>query len=464
MTRPHAKPALALAAATLVSGGVLTGCSGSDAAHDDAQRAWQNAQVNAVSRATAAAGVAAATSMTSGGTLETVALDLSTGRKLWSSPATMVGRLPGMGVQAPATVETGTGTGQAVVVAVDPAKAGASSATGSAGKWKATLVARDARTGRQRWTRPIESTFGPQRCGPYVCLSENTALSSARLVVLEPQTGKTLWNLPGIAEVEWSDPTRVVMLRLASHPVLEAHSLKNGKVIWQLPIEQALGPGVDLSGGWAFGSTGDNLVGYVAPYTNPQTKQTSTFGLFSVQLNDGVVDWMRPSVVRVYPSGNPAFAPVVRPVDEQGQYGGFARLDGETGRVLGQITPTQVPGSGWWLAFPNAMDKLGFLKRGAPGTAFDLTTGEPTPVKGASGWSFCVTDPKPLSLTGMTPGFYSIAALCEFDLATGRRIDSSTAPPAWFTGSQNGWRLWRDEKGALHAVNDGTATTPGMYG
>ncbi|GLW26361.1 hypothetical protein DI270_035250 [Microbispora triticiradicis] len=454
MIRPqpaHLRPALALAASALLTGAALTGCSGGgDAAAKD-RPAWHNTQVNAVSRATTGGGVAAATSMRPDGTLETVALDLSTGRRLWTHPATMVGRLPGMGVQAPATVETGVG--QAVVVTLDP----------SGGK-NAVLVARDGRTGRQKWTRPMRSTFGPQRCGPYVCVSEDTELASARVVVLNPRDGALMWRLPGIAEVEWSDPTRVVLLRLASHPVLEARTLKDGKAVWQLPIEDALGPGVDLSGGWAFGATGDKIVGYVAPYTNPQTKQTSAFGLFSARLTDGAVDWMRPSVVRVYPSGNPAYAPIVRPVDEQGQYGGFARLDAESGRVLGQITPAQVPGSGWWLAFPRDMDRLGFLKRDAPGSVFDLSTGEPTPVSGASGWSFCVTDPKPLPLRGMIPGFYSIAALCEFDLATGRRKSSSAAPPSWFTGSQNGWRLWRDEKGGLHAVNDHTTTAPGMYG
>jgi PQQ-like domain len=439
MIRPHAKPALTLAATALLTSTALAGCSGGDDDAVTAYPSWQNTHVNAVSRATTGAGVAATTSLKADGTLETVALDLASGRTLWTHPATMAGRLPGMGVQAPATIETGNKQG--VVVAVDPTPQAAQ---------KATLVARDARTGKQLWTRPVHSTFGPQRCGAYVCLSENTALASARLVVLEPKTGRIVWRLPGIAEVEWSDPSKVVMLRLATHPVVEARTLKDGKAVWQLPVEQALGAGVDLSGGWAFGATDQNLVGYVAPYTNPQTKQTSTFGLFSV--------------VRVYPSGNPAYAPVVRPVDEQGQYGGFARLDAQTGRVMGQITPTQVPGSGWWLAFPSNMDKLGFLKRDAAGSVFDLATGEPSPVKGTNGWSFCVTDPKPLSLRGMTPGFYSIAALCEFDLASGKRIGSSSAPPSWFTGSQNGWRLWRDEKGVLHAVNDGSPTTPGMYG
>ncbi|MER6946376.1 PQQ-binding-like beta-propeller repeat protein [Nonomuraea sp. NPDC000554] len=447
MLRPLAKPALALAG-TLA----LTGCSGSDAATAEFPT-WQNTEINAVSRMVVAGGVVTTTSMKADGTLETVALDLGDGRTLWAHPATMAGRLSGMGVSAPAVVETGKG--EAVVVALDPSKKD---------HWNATLVARDARTGRQRWTRPIHSTFGPQRCGPYICLPEHTALAKARVVVLDPKTGKLLWKLPGIAEVEWSDAERVLLLRLASHPMIESYDLRSGKLQWQQPIEQALGPGIDLSGGWAFGATGGNLIGYVAPYTNPQTKKVSTFGLFSLKIADGTINWLRPSVVRVYPSGNPGFAPVVRPVDQQGAYGGFARLDSATGRVIGQITSTQVPGSGWWLAFPERMDKLGFLKHDTKGTAFDLATGQSVPADEEQGWSFCVTDPKPLPLRGQAAGFYSVAALCEYDLATGKRVPTSSAPPSWFTGSQNGWRVWRDEKGAVHATDDGTATAPGMYG
>lgn len=444
MLRPFA---LALAG-TLAA----AGCSGSDAATSGFPT-WHNSSVNVVSRMPAAGGVVTATSMKPDGTLETVALDLSDGKKLWAKPATMAGRLPGMGVSAPAIVETADG--QAVVAALDPARKG---------RWKATLVVRDARTGQEKWTRPVHSTFGPQRCGPYLCMSEHTALSSARVVVLDPATGKQLWKLPGIAEVEWSDRRHVVFLRLAADPTLESYEIKSGKLRWQQPIEQALGPDVDLSGGWAFGASGDDLIGYVAPYTNPKSKKTSAFGLFSVKIEDGTVNWMRPSVVRVYPSGSPGYAPVVRPVDQRGAYGGFARLDAGNGRVLGQITAAEVPGSGWWLAFPDRMEKLGFLKHGHKGTAYDLVSGKPVPIEEQRGWSFCVTDPKPLPLKDQAPGFYSVAALCEYDLATGKRIAGSAAPPSWFTGSQGGWRLWRDEKGAMHAVNDGAASTPGMYG
>lgn len=445
--RPHVKTALMLAGAL-----ALAGCSGSEAVTPD-HPTWHNTGVNAVSRTTSAGDVATTTSMKPDGTLETVAFDLASGKKLWAHPATMAGRLPGMGVPAPAIVETDKG--QAVAVAIDPTRQG---------RWNATLIGRDARTGMRRWTRPVHSTFGPQRCGTFVCVSEHTALDTARVVVLDPVTGKTMWKLPGIAEVEWSDASRVVFLRLAEHPVLAAYDLKTGKVAWQRPVEQALGAGVDMSGGWSFGATTGNLIGYVAPYTNPMTKKVSAFGFFSVKLTDGTINWIRPSVVRIYPSGSPGFAPVVRPVDQQGQYGGFARLDAESGRVLGQIPAAQVPGSGWWLAFPARMEKLGFLRHGKPGNAFDLTTGQNTEVKDERGWSFCVTDPKPLALKNQNPGFYSVASLCEFNLADGRRAAGSGAPPIWFTGSQNGWRTWRDEKGGLHGIKDGTGTSPGMYG
>ncbi len=96
MIRPHA---LALA---LLTCGALAACSGSDAAiAPDDFPTWNNTQVNMVSRTTTGAGVAALTSMRADGALETVAVELTSGKKLWAQPATMAGRLPGMGVQAP---------------------------------------------------------------------------------------------------------------------------------------------------------------------------------------------------------------------------------------------------------------------------------------------------------------------------------------------------------------------------
>jgi hypothetical protein len=54
--------------------------------------------------------------------------------------------------------------------------------------------------------------------------------------------------------------------------------------------------------------------------------------------------------------------------------------------------------------------------------------------------------------------------LCPYDLKTGRRLDATNSvPPGWYTGSVDGWRVWRDERGALHGVHDGDGTSPGMY-
>ncbi|MBB6476353.1 outer membrane protein assembly factor BamB [Sphaerisporangium rubeum] len=451
MFRPLATPVVALAAVLVLAG--CSGGSGGGAAAQAPRPAWHTTEVNAVSRAAVATGVAAVTSMKPDGTLETAALDLSSGRALWRRPASLAGRLPGMGVPPPAAVSAAGGKG--VVAAAAP--------SGKSGK-EALLVAADARTGHELWSRPVRTTFGPQACGPYLCVSEHTALATARMVVLDPLTGAELWRLPGIAEAEWSDTGKVVVLRLAKHPALSTHDLRTGKTVWELPVEQALAPGVDLSGGWSFGSAGGDLIGYVAPYTSPRTGRASVFGVFSVRLADGKVNWLRPSVVRVYPSGSPGFAPVVRPVDEKGRFGGFARLDPGSGRVVGQITADQVPGTGWWLAFPGDMARLGFLKPSHAGASFELASGRPVPVTGQRGWSFCVTDPKPLALTRTPQGFFPVASLCEFDLATGVRAPTGAVPPQWFTGSQDGWRLWRDEKGGLHAVRDATGTTPGMYG
>nr|BFE83645.1 hypothetical protein GCM10020093_062460 [Planobispora longispora] len=93
--RPHAKPALALACALS-----LAGCSGSEAATQE-YPTWHDTGLNTVSRTVVAGGVVMATTMKPDGTLENVALDLASGKRLWSSPTTMAGRLPGMGVPPP---------------------------------------------------------------------------------------------------------------------------------------------------------------------------------------------------------------------------------------------------------------------------------------------------------------------------------------------------------------------------
>ncbi|HEU5161407.1 MAG TPA: PQQ-binding-like beta-propeller repeat protein [Streptosporangiaceae bacterium] len=456
----------------MVVAALAAGCSGDEAgakggAPDGAT--WTNTGVNVVSRPAVGAGVTAVTELRGDGRLQTAVFDLAGGRRLWTQPATMAGRLAGMGVQPPAVV--GAPGRAALVAALEPRPAGAGSpgakspgaGAGAAGAARATLVARDARTGRERWARPIDSTFGPARCGPYVCVSQSTARASANFAALDPATGKGLWRLPGIAEVEWSDARRVVVFRMARRPVLEAHDLRTGAVLWSFAVDAAVGPGINLTGGWDFGALGDVLVGHIAPYQAGGGRRLSAFGFFGVRLADGRLAWRRPRLLRVYPSASPAVALITRAVDDRGRYAGFVRLDPRTGRTTARLPAAAAPRATWWLSFPADLSAIGFLVPGHAGAAYDLRRGAATAPAGMRTWSFCTVSPPPLKIVGQRD-FYPVAALCAYDLATGRRAAAPGAPPGWYTGAVDGWRVWRDERGALHAVHDTQGTTPGMYG
>ncbi|MEO3782513.1 PQQ-binding-like beta-propeller repeat protein [Actinocorallia sp. B10E7] len=427
---------------------MVAGCSGGtdrDTAH--AAASWTDTRVNAVSRASLGSGVVAVTGLRSDGALETVVDDLATGRRLWARPATMAGRLPGMGVQPPAVAGP-------VVVALEPR---------AEGPWKAMIVARDARTGEQRWARGVRSTFGPVACGTNVCLSESTAQRSPRFVVLDGGTGRTLWRLRGLAEVEHADRDRIVVFRMAERPVLAAHATGSGRRLWTFPVEDAVGSGVDLSGGWSFGTAGELLLGHVAPAR--RGRSLSAYGFFALRLADGSPVWAHPRQLRVYPSPNPAVGLITREVGSSGNFEGFARIDTRTGRKLTTIPSADVPrGASWWLSFSADLSTLGFRIPGRKGAAFDLRQAAPVPLQGLRAWSFCTTSPEPLRLAGGAPGFFPVASLCAYDLATGEKTPVSAPPPVWFTGSVDGHRVWRDEQGALHGTRDTTGTTPGMYG
>ncbi|WP_433333735.1 PQQ-binding-like beta-propeller repeat protein [Spirillospora sp. CA-294931] len=441
---------MSLAAGACSSGPATSGAQ--------AAQGWTGKGVNAVSRPITGSGVAAVTGLRPDGSLETAVFDLAKGGRLWARPATMVGRLSGMGVQPPAVA---AGPGGGLVVALEPQRTG---------RWKATLVARDARTGAQRWARPVDSTFGPVRCGTHVCLSESTARKNARFVALDPATGRSSWSMPGIAEVEWADHSKAVFFRMAQHPTLEARDLRSGRVLWTFPVERAVGTGVNLSGGWAFGaltgttpSPNDVLVSYMAPYQARKGRALSSFGFFGLRLSDGKPAWVRKRLLRVYPSANPAVALITRQVTPAGTYGGFEQLDPRTGRTTAVIPGDRTPRSAWWLSFPSDLTKLGFLAQGKAGSAYELKSAAPVPAAKLRAWSFCTVTPAELRITGQR-GFYPIAPLCAYDLATGKKVPSPGAPPGWYTGAVDGWRVWRDESGVMHAVKDAKGSAPGMYG
>ncbi|GAA3200386.1 PQQ-binding-like beta-propeller repeat protein [Actinocorallia longicatena] len=434
----------------LVPALLVAGCS-SGPGKDDARAAvgWADTAVNAVSKPVTGGGVTAVTGYKADGTLETAVYDVTSGKRLWAQPATMVGRLTGMGVQPPAVTDS-------LVVALEPQKTG---------KWNATLVARDAKTGTQQWTRPVDSTFGPVRCGVNVCMSEFTARKNARFVALDGATGEQLWKIPGIAEVEHADADQVVVFRMAKHPTLESRAAATGKGRWTYPVEKAVGTGVNLSGGWSFGRSGDLMLGYVAPYQAKKGKKLSAYGFFAVRLATGARVWARPKLLRVYPSASPAVSLITRQMLPNGGYGGFAQLDPATGRTTVEVPAVTPPkDAAWWLSFPADLSSIGFLSRDRAGTAFDLKSAKPADVKELRTWSFCTVDPAELKIKGQPAGFYPVAALCPYDLAAGRRSTKIGPPPSWYTGSVDGWRVWRDEKGALHGLKDAKGTSPGMYG
>jgi hypothetical protein len=427
---------------------VLTACS-SGPGHESASasNAWTAHGIDAVSRPVTGAGVTAVTAL-AGDALQTVVSATSTGRRLWTRPATMAGRPAEMGVEPPAVVGP---RGRAVVITVEPEKT-------------PHLVARDATTGALRWSIPETSTFGPAACGPDVCLSQDTTRSDAAFTVLDPATGRERWRMSGIGEAEWSDPQRVVVLRMAAHPVLESHELQSGKTDWSYPVEKAVGTGVNLAGGWTFGALGlDTLVGYIGPYRTRQGAQPSSYGFFGLDLADGTLRWSRPGLLRVYPSAAPAVALITREVTRRGDYGGFVQLDPRTGQTVARLPADRTPGSTWWLAFPPDLSTIGFLSQGRRGVAYELSRAQRVSTDDLRAWSFCTITPSPLPIRDRQ-GFYSVASLCEYDLRTGRKIANPGPPPGWYTGATDGWRIWRDDTGALHGIHDAQGTLPGMYG
>ncbi|MGI5225910.1 PQQ-binding-like beta-propeller repeat protein [Actinoallomurus sp. CA-142502] len=432
-------------AALMLGAAACGGSSDTPAAAD--RPAWNDTAVDAVSRPVIGSGFTASTALGRDGHLQTVVSDVRSGKRLWARPAVISGRPAAMGVAPPAIAGT---AGHTVVASVETQGHGTA------------LVGRDARTGAQRWTRAVGTTFGPARCGTLLCVSEQTARKSAAFTVLNPETGKPAWHMPGVAEVEWAGPGRVVVFRMSAHPTVEAHDLATGKEVWAFPVENALGRGADLSGGWAFGSVGDTLIGYLAPYQTRANGPLSAFGFFSLRLDDGKQQWVRKRLLRVYPSANPAVSLITREVDDHDRYGGFTELDPRTGRSVTRLTTSGTPKATWWLAFPDNLSAVGFLAHDQPSLMYDLRTGKA--VGGhARAWSFCTTTPAPLKITGQQ-GFYPIAALCPYDLKSGHRLDAAQAvPPSWYTGAVDGWRVWRDERGGLHGVHDGDGTSPGMY-
>ncbi|MCO6006709.1 PQQ-like beta-propeller repeat protein [Actinoallomurus purpureus] len=426
----------------------VLGCEASGQAdRTSANAGWQDTSAGAVGRPAIGGGVTAVPVVGTDGRLRMTVFDLTSGRRLWSQPTATAGRPADLGIASAAVAPS---LDRAVVVSVEPRSSAAA------------VVGRNARDGRQLWARTVGTTLGPARCGDAVCVSESIARKNARFVVLKAATGETSWTMPGVAEVEWADDRRVVVFRIAEHPVVEAHDLRSGRLLWSFAVEDALGRAVDLSGGWSFGAVDDCLIGYLAPYRGRQGAPLSAFGFFSLRLGDGGLQWVHRRSLRIYPSANPAVALITREVDRRDQYGGFTQLDPRTGRTVAAIPVTPNPGGGWWPAFPADLSALGLLNPSHAGRAYDLRTGHLL-AGHVRAWSLCTVTSTPLKINGNT-GFFPAPALCPYDLMTGRRLASADPPPGWYTGAVDGWRVWRDDRGGLHGRHDADGTVPGMLG
>ncbi|MCD0447844.1 PQQ-like beta-propeller repeat protein [Actinocorallia sp. API 0066] len=455
---------------------------------------WADTGVNAVSRPMTSGGVTAVTALTKDGTLQTVTYDTATGTRLWTTPSTMKGRPSSLGVAPPAVTgslvatlepteaapETTGGTPSPGAAGgapgprhthgeADPRDGGQEEARrtpgdGPVGAGRVQVVARDARGGTVVWRRDVKATWGPVACGANVCLPEAAGTAKARFTVLEGASGKVLWRLKGVAEVQHVDAERLVLLRRTKTPEVSAHDPASGRRHWAFPLDNAVGEGADLDGGWASGVTEGRLLGYLGP--NEQAGKLTPFGFFALDLKNGERVWSRPGLLRVYPGASPGVALVARRMNRKGAYGGFTRLDPRTGTEGPRIPASKLPkDTPWWLSFPADLSSVGFLAARRPGTAYSLEGGGAITVEGLRTWSFCTVTPSELRIKGGLKGFYPTASLCLYDLAEGRRSkDQDAAPPAWYTGSADGWRVWRDEQGALRAVREGEGTIPGMYG
>ena len=389
------------------------------------------------------------------GALETVAVDLANGKKLWAHPATMAGRLPGMGVSAPALVETGQGP---TIVALDPARKG---------RWNATLVARDARTGKQKWTRPDPFDVRPPALRAVrLPVGAHRARRAPAWSCSTRPPASSMWKLPGIAEVEWSDRDRVLLLRLAKQP--------DDRVVRpqdrQAPVAAAHRAGA-----------------------RPRHRHVGRLGLRRHR--------RRPHRLR---------RPVHQPEDEEGLHLrpvlrqdrrrhdqldaplGGARLPQRQPRLRPRRPPGRPAGRLRRLRPARLRDRPGRrpdhrrrrprlrlvarlpqphgqarLPQARPARAAPSTSPPASRCRSRTqrGWSFCVTDPKPLPLSGQAPGFYSIAAAVR--VRPGRPASGSptpAAPPSGSPAARTAGGCGATRRAACTPSTTAPATAPGMYG
>ncbi len=436
--RPPAAALLGLALLASVAGCGVVGAAGSDGGSG-----WVNRDVRVVSTVATGSGVAAMISLDGDRRLRTIVVDMATGEVLWNQPAAMPGRPSSMGVQPPVVVPSGE---NAMVVAVEPRHGG---------QTPAVLVARDARSGKRRWVRPIMQTLGPQRCGRYVCLTAKTRGNTSGFTVLAASDGHVLWRADSTrARVQHTGSGSVTLLRLGRAPVLSRHSLRTGEQQWSTSLGDVLGRAPNTGGRWRFTSSGRLLVGYIGPYRPSLSASVPGFGFFAVDIRTGEVVWRRPDLVRPYPGPAPSRFIIAGKTTITDGYSAFGQIDPRNGDVLVYIPRNRLPSYDWRVGLSADLGTLGLVPRhrNRQVTAFELRTG--SRVSSGQVWTLCRPAPQQLAIEG-AGGFFPPPVLCAYDLRSGDLVRDAGPPPRWFTTNGGGWQLWQDQRGALHAVRGG---------
>lgn len=428
----------------------LAGCGVTGAAEAADGPDWSNTDVRVVSKIDAQSGLLAFTSRTPQRRLRTVVVELTTGRTLWTRPATMAGRPPRLGIAPPALV-TGRG-GEHLAVAVEPRPAG------KAGAGDKVLAARAARSGELRWERPLRRSYGARRCGPHVCTQD-----ARHFYLRSAEDGRVRWRAPGPAMVAGTVGRSVVLFRWGEQPAVQRRTLESGRLLWQTRMAGVLGPEVTTAGGWSFSRTGDLLVGRVGQRAHDPGGSAAPFGFFALRLSDGALLWRKHGFESTAPSPRPPVMILAKRVGPAGRPTGFVVVGARTGRVTATLDARAAPGRRGGISLSTDMETLAFQREGGKVVAFALDSGVRVDPADSRLWTFCYPRQQPLPIAGL-PDYRSINPVCPVEASSGQtRTDSELPPPEWYTGRVEGWRAWAGPRGALHGLHVGHGGSPGMY-
>lgn len=432
----------------------------------EARDRWVFEEAEAVSTVQATDVTAAFTTHVDGDGLQAVVLDMATGSERWRVPTLERGRPDGTTIAAPTIVDTGDGE---IVVTLEP--------IGLAVAW----VARDARTGTERWWVPTLTSVVSRPCGESVCLGGRTRARERMidattgeevvrqegspvptLVGVDPVDGEERWRLLLAADQALATHIgdEVVVLFELGSPRLRALDLAASEQLWTVDLGAAFG-GADTAGGWSFHSAhrGDEELVVVSVSRQPRTPDEATpSGVAAVALADGSVAWLREGIELVpfaSRDDGPFVAATVEWAASRGTWSRLERLDPATGDTvwertldppfpLEQVRYHRGDGAEFWVS-DGASEWLGI----------DLDSGaELTPSPGAVVWEAVVEQVAVSGEDGASAERRVGGRWQARELPSGAPVDSAELPSAHRRGAGEDWQVWVDGKGRVHAARD----------